>query len=210
MLGIGFWSLYLRCRGTLFTNSVVPARRHDHDALRVRRRTVRLVHGRDRSSALCGLRPSAHGGCGVADRGGGGRRIAPRPSSSSMPSCSASAATISPSSCGAGPSRSRTPCAAAISTTGRSKPKRPFSVPDEALQGRSPHRTQPSRLRRGACSIFSAPLATGLRRGGASGFRCLGGAPRVAVAMYVIVDGFDLGVGILFNAAESARTGATG
>ena len=31
----------------------------------------------------------------------------------------------------------------------------------------------------------------------------------IAVAMYVIVDGFDLGVGILFTSA-AARTGATG
>ena len=90
MLGLGLWSLYLRWKGTLLHERLVPARRDGHDAVGLRRRPVRLVHGRDRPPALCGLRTPPHRGRGLAGHGRRGHRLAHRPSSSSTPSSSAS------------------------------------------------------------------------------------------------------------------------
>ena len=76
MLGIGLWSLYLRCEGHAVHQQGIPHRRDDHDAVGLRRRALRLVHRRDRPSALCGLRTLAHGRRGLARIRGCGDGIA--------------------------------------------------------------------------------------------------------------------------------------
>ena len=56
---------------------LVPARRDAHDAVGLRRRAVRLVHGRDRPPALCGLRTC----CAPPTRS---RPVPPAPSPTSL------------------------------------------------------------------------------------------------------------------------------
>ena len=85
----------------------------------------------------------------------------------------------------------------------RRKPKRPLSVPDESLEGRSraARRSRPSR--RATCRC--PRLASRTEYEGLAFWLPLiwAGLLAIAVAMYVIADGFDLGVGILFNAAHA-------
>src|SRR5215211_8850486 len=120
-----------------------------------------------------------------------------------MLSCSALAATISPSSCATGPSRSKRRCAVRISTTGSTASR----------SGRSPFPTRRSRLVPAAGRSqpreevrmfdFLTSFAGGLQ-GEAFWLPLIwSGLLAIAVAMYVIVDGFDLGVGILFTSARS-------
>ena len=81
-------------------------------------------------------------------------------------------------------------------TTLDKKPKRPLSVPDEGLEGGPGHR-RPSRPNRSQAMFGFATEHEGL----AFWLPLVwAGLLAVAVAMYVIADGFDLGVGILFTA----------
>src|SRR5215216_1779386 len=120
-----------------------------------------------------------------------------------MLSCSALAATISPSSFATGPSRSKRRCAVRISTTGSTASR----------SGRSPFPTRRSRLvpaagrsqpREEVRMLDFLTSFTGGLQGEAFWLPLIwSGLLAIAVAMYVIVDGFDLGVGILFTSARS-------
>ena len=82
------------------------------------------------------------------------------------------------------------------------KPKRPLSVPDETIEaGATADRSRP--VEEGAMLDFLTSFAPGLE-GQAFWLPLVwSGLLAIAVAMYVIADGFDLGVGILFTSAQS-------
>ena len=107
MLGLGLWSLYLRWKGTLFTNRLVPACRHGDDAVGIRRRPVRLVHCGDRPPALCGLWTAADRGRRIAHHRRRGHRLAHRLHRRLRLRLRLRVAIILPSCCARGPSRSR-------------------------------------------------------------------------------------------------------
>ena len=76
MLGLGLWSLWSALARRAVREPPVPLRRHADDAVGLRRRPVRLVHGRDRTPALRRLRPLAHRRRGLAGDARRGARLA--------------------------------------------------------------------------------------------------------------------------------------
>src|SRR4051812_42458232 len=173
---------------------MVPARDHADDALRLRRGAVRLVHGRDRTPALRRLWAIAHGRRPFARsaRGGDGiarglpDRLCDHLQFRQLLSRQAAAA------------RAR---AVGADVRGRHLQDAEASVLDaEREPGRPPRPARP------AGGIGEAAMfGFGTEYEGLAFWLPLiwAGLIAVAVAMYVVMDGFDLGVGILFNAAGS-------
>ena len=210
MVGIGFADAGARLlepvsalEGRAVREPLVPARRHADDAVGFRRRPVRLVHGRDRPAALCRLRPAAHRRCGLA-----GRRRA-RSTTSLVTFVVVYAFVFGFGSyylaklCAKARSRSRSGARRRFDDRPTEAEAAASRVPDESLRrrpGRSAAADRRVRRRR------HVRLRHGIQgRGLLAATRLVGGSSRFAVAMYVIVDGFDLGVGILFTAAETSN-----
>ena len=74
----GLVGVWLRWRGSLYEQRLVPALRRGHGACRLRRGAGGLDHHRGRPPALHGLRPAAHRGFGLAGRGTGSGGLARR------------------------------------------------------------------------------------------------------------------------------------
>jgi hypothetical protein len=191
MVGIGFCMLGSGCGafgcagGALFENAGFLRAAMLMTPVGLRRRAVRLVHGRDRRQpyVVYGLLRTADA---VSPISRPRCEFTRGPSASSTWSCSGSAATTSRSSCAKGPEPLEEASAGRFRSAHRQDARSAPLGPDESLRGAG-RRVQPA----GVGPMFG--FGSGIR--GAAFWLPLiwAGLIAVAVAMYVVVDGFDLG-----------------